>query len=103
MDASTLERFNRGRAIRLVMEQRQFQTVKVTDQIAIFLATINGLLDGLDEENNKKAQKVISQVMKTTFAHQEEAILSGKKLDDKTKENMIAEFKKALQRERILP
>ena len=85
------------------MEQRQFQTVKVTNQIAIFLATINGLLDGLDEEKNKRAQTIISQSMKTTFARQEEAILKGEKLDDKTKENMIAEFKKALQRERILP
>ena len=103
MDTSTLERLNRGRAIRLVMEQRQFQTVKVTDQIAIFLSTINGLLDGLDEEKNKQAQKIIAQTMKTHFTKQEQAILSREKLDDKTKEKMVEEFKKALQRERILP
>ena len=57
----------------------------------------------MDEEKNKRAQKIISQVMKTTFARQEQAILSREKLDEKTKENMISEFKKALQRERILP
>ena len=103
MDAATQQRINRGRAIRLVMEQRQFQTVKVTNQIAIFLATNAGLLDGLDEAQNKRAQEIIAQTMETDFAHEGQSILERKKLDDAQKEKMIDGFKKALQRERILP
>ncbi len=103
MDAATQSRIDRGRAIRLVLEQRQFKTVKVTNQIAIFLATINGLLDGLDEAQNKRAQEIIVQTMETEFAKQGEAILKREKLDDKIKEKMVTGFKNALQRERILP
>lgn len=103
MDAATQSRIDRGRAIRLVMEQRQFKTVNVIHQIAIFLATVGGLLDGLDEEKNKRAQEIISSTMDTTFVKEAAAILSREKLDDKTKENMLSGFKTALQKERILP
>ena len=103
MDAATKSRIDRGQAIRLVMEQRQFKTVNVIHQIAIFLATVGGLLDGLDEEKNKRAQEVISRTMDATFSKETSAILNREKLDDKTKEKMLNAFKTALQKERILP
>jgi F-type H+-transporting ATPase subunit alpha len=103
MDAATKSRIDRGRAIRLVMEQRQFKTVSVVHQIAIFLATIGGLLDGLDEEKNKRAQEIIALVMDTTHKKEAAAILNRKKLTDDMKEKMLSSFKVALQKERILP
>jgi len=103
MDSATQSRINRGKAIRLVMEQRQFQTVKVEHQIAIFLATVGGLLDGLDEQQNKRAQEIISHKMDTTFIKQAKAILNREKLDEPTKQLMLDGFKQALQAERILP
>lgn len=102
LDEETQKQIDRGRAIRLVLEQRQFQPMKVTDQIAIFIATNAGLLDGLDEEKNQKAQKIIQTVMQTDFQKETEAVLSREKLSPQTQEKMLDAFKKALKRERIL-
>ena len=102
LDEETQKQIDRGRAIRLVLEQRQFQPMKVTDQIAIFIATNAGLLDGLDEEKNQKAQKIIQTVMQTDFQKETEAVLSREKLSPQTQEKMLDAFKKALKHERIL-
>ncbi len=101
LDEETQKRIDRGRAIRLVLEQRQFQPMKVTDQIAIFMATNAGLLDGLNEEQNQAAQKAIQTTMQTDFKKEAEDVLQGKKLSPETQEKMLNTFKKALKRERI--
>ncbi len=103
MDAQTQQTINRGRAIRLVLEQRQYQTVSVVHQIAIFMATNAGLLDSLDDEQNKKAQAVISNAFDQSCVKENALILEAKKLSDTDKEKMLAIFKAALQKERILP
>ena len=102
MDKETQDRLNRGRAIRLVMEQRQFQPMKVTDQIAILMATNEGLFDGLDNEKNKKAQEIISSLMSTDFRDVSLAILKRQKLDEATKQKMLTTFEKALKREKVI-
>ncbi len=102
MDSETLERLNRGRAIRTVMEQRQFKPMKVTDQIAILMATNEGLLDGLDKERNIKAQEIISSLMNTDFKKLTQKILQRQKIDDETKQKMLSSFKQALKREKVL-
>ena len=102
MDKETEERLNRGRAIRMVMEQRQFQPMKVTDQIAILMATNEGLLDGLDTEKNKKAHDIISSLMDTDFKDISDAILDRQKLDDATKQKMLTAFERALKREKVI-
>ncbi len=102
LDEETQKRIDRGRAIRLVLEQRQFQPMKVTDQIAIFIATNAGLLDGLDEEKSQKAQSIIQMVMQTDFQKEIESILARKKISSDIQGKMLDTFKKALKRERIL-
>ena len=86
----------------MVMEQRQFQPMQVTDQIAILMATNEGLLDGLDTEKNKKAQEIIASLMNTDFKDIAKAILDRQKLDDKTKQKMLTAFERALKREKVI-
>ena len=69
LDKNTLMRLNRGRAIRFVLEQKQYSPLSAAEQIAVFTATNAGLFDGLETEQNKLAQQIVCDVFKTKFAH----------------------------------
>jgi len=103
MDAETQEKIDRGRAIRLVLEQRQFHLLSAPEQIAIFLATNAGLFDRLDAEQNKKAQEVIVRTLSVEMTDLIKKILNREKLSDADQTRMIDAFRKALSRERITP
>ena len=103
MDEATLQRIERGKAIRLVLEQRQYQTMSAVHQIAIFTATISGLFDGLDDVKNKQAQHIVCDAFDKSCAKEQALILNREKLSDENKQRMLDVFTKALQKERILP
>lgn len=101
-DAETQQRINRGKAIRLVLEQTQYQPMPATDQIAIFIATNAGLLDGLNQDDNKRAQKIITQTMNTDFAKIVKDILNRQTLSDDLVQQMIDTFKSKIMQEGII-
>lgn len=96
LDDETKARLNRGRAIRMTMEQRQYQPIPVVWQIAILMATNNGLLDGMTKEENLQAQQTIQMLMKTQFRDISREILKGRMITQKQEEDMLATFKQAL-------
>lgn len=96
LDDETKERLNRGRAIRLTMEQRQYQPMPVVWQIAILMATNNGLLDGMTKEENAEAQKTIQTLMKTQFRDISKEILEGKSITQEQVTSMLETFRQAL-------
>lgn len=102
IDGETLQRLNRGRAIRLVLEQRQFQPMKASDQIAILMATNAGLLDTLNVAQVRLAQKIISELMQTVFKHVAQRILNRQNLDNKTKEKMLTTFAESIKNGKAL-
>lgn len=99
LDKETKKRINRGRAIRAVLEQSRFEPLTAPEQIAVFMATNAGLFDALSVEDNKKAQKIVREVMLSQFSREVEDILNRQKLTDKTQEEMMAAFKSALNNE----
>lgn len=99
LDKETKKRINRGRAIRAVLEQSRFEPLTAPEQIAVFMATNAGLFDALSVEDNKKAQKIVREVLLSQFSREVEDILNRQKLTDKTQEEMMAAFKSALNNE----
>ena len=99
LDKETKKRINRGRAIRAVLEQSRFEPLTAPEQIAVFMATNAGLFDALSVEDNKKAQKIVREVLLSQFSREVEDILNRQKLTDKTQEEMITAFKSALNNE----
>ena len=99
LDKETKKRINRGRAIRTVLEQSRFEPLTAPEQIAVFMATNAGLFDALSVEDNKKAQKIVREVLLSQFSRDVEDILNRQKLTDKTQEEMMAAFKSALNNE----
>ena len=99
LDKETKKRINRGRAIRAVLEQSRFEPLTAPEQIAVFMATNAGLFDALSVEDNKKAQKIVREVLLSQFSRVVEDILNRQKLTDKTQEEMMTAFKSALNNE----
>ena len=96
LDKETMTRIKRGQAIRLVLEQRQYQTMSAAEQIAVFMATNAGLLDGLDSEANKAAQQKIIQVFTTQFANVAAQVEARQKIAPEKAQEMLAAWRVAL-------
>lgn len=102
LDKNTLMRLNRGRAIRFVLEQKQYSPLSAAEQIAVFTATNAGLFDGLETEQNKLAQQIVCDVFKTRFAHYISEIEKRKKLSSEQTDEIVAEFRNALNVEGLV-
>ncbi len=104
MEGDTLARLKRGRAIRSVLQQRQYQLMDVATQIGVFLALNNGLLDDIVESKIQAAQEVIEQVLKNNFTHLiTKWTDKHEKMSQADKENLIHTFQKALLKKGIIP
>ena len=96
LDKETERQLKRGRAIRAVMQQKQFRPVPVVDQIAILTATVEGVLDNVADEDREMAYSTISSVMKTEKKDVADMILDRKKLSPEVKADLLDTFRKAL-------
>ena len=96
MDEATTKRLKRGIAIRSVLQQIQYAPMPVADQIAVFLATNEGLLDTVSENNILKAQEIIIHILHQQFPAVIATITRREKLTDETKEKLLNAFKKGL-------
>lgn len=99
LDTATGERIKRGQAIRLVLTQRQYQTMSAADQIAVFMATNAGLFDGLDAAQNKRAQEVIIEIWHAGFGDVINAINAKQKITAEKRVEILTAFTQALQHE----
>lgn len=98
MDSESEKRLKRGRAIRLVMQQRQYQPMPVADQIAILMATNKGLLDDIDENHIIKAQQIISQILNQQFSYVVMDITEkSEKIKPEISEEMLKAFEEGLR------
>ena len=102
LDAETEKQLKRGRAIRAVMQQKQFAPVPVVEQIAVLFATTEGLLDNVTDKLREKAYRVIAQLMKTTHKETAEQILHREKLSPERKKALADDIREALVNERVL-
>ena len=96
MDAATTERLRRGQAIRAVLQQIQYAPMPAADQIALFLATNEGLLDTIPEDKIIQAQDIIIKTFHQQFSGVISSINRREKIGDETKKKMILAFQKAL-------
>ncbi|MCQ2913827.1 MAG: F0F1 ATP synthase subunit alpha [Alphaproteobacteria bacterium] len=96
MDEETAKQLKRGRAIRSVMKQKQFEPMDVVDQIAILTATVEGLLDDVVEADRAKAYEVIISIIHGSKKNVADMILARQKLSKEVKADLISTLKNAL-------
>jgi F-type H+-transporting ATPase subunit alpha len=80
LDADTRKKINRGKAIRAVMQQMQYKVVSAANQIALFLATNEGLFDEIDFSKMPKAQENVCAVMENRFSKLAKEIVTKRKV-----------------------
>jgi len=99
LDKATKKRLNRGRAIRLILQQKRFAPLPAAQQIALFTAVNAGLFDGLSPEENRKAQNLIAEIFQTQFPAIANEIENRRKLSADEKNKILLAFKNALNAE----
>lgn len=102
LDKETERQLKRGRSIRAVMQQKQFNPVPVVDQIAVLLATVEGIFDDVPDNLRDEAYDAVCNVMATECKPIADAVLNREKLSSENKARLLAAFKDALVGEHII-
>ena len=97
LDKETQQRIVRGQAVRQILQQRQFNLLSATEQIAVFAATNAGLFDGMDTMQIIDAQKTVLKIFHTQFGELEKAVLDRRKLTDEELSQMTKAFAAVLK------
>jgi F-type H+-transporting ATPase subunit alpha len=89
----------RGRRVREVLKQPQYQPIPVTEQIAVLLAVTSGVLDDLPVEQIAKAQAAIRRVVTERLPDLCERIQTGNSLRDQDREALVSAARDAVRQD----
>lgn len=82
LDEDTWKQLERGKRIREVLKQDQFDTIPVVQQIALLVAVTNGFFDSLEISEVNKACRLIRANIESRLGEIVEKISNGVSLDD---------------------
>jgi F-type H+/Na+-transporting ATPase subunit alpha len=96
LDEDTRKTLERGRRVREVLKQPQYQPLPVSDQIADLLAVNDGLFDDISVDKISEASMKIRNRIKGELPEQIRRIDSGEKLEDDDINLLLETARKAL-------
>ncbi|HBE32227.1 MAG TPA: F0F1 ATP synthase subunit alpha, partial [Cyanobacteria bacterium UBA11368] len=82
LDEATRKTLERGRRVREVLKQNQYEPMPVAEQIAVLLAVTSGVFDDLAIENIPAAEKAVAQAVTEQLPQVCKSIQSGEKLSE---------------------
>jgi F-type H+/Na+-transporting ATPase subunit alpha len=98
LDESTQKTLERGKRIRQVLNQKQYDPIPVTEQIAVLMTVTAGYLDDIPLEEIERAEEVIR-----TNARKDEdfqaRILKGEKLPEDYKQQFLTRMQEQFEKE----
>jgi F-type H+/Na+-transporting ATPase subunit alpha len=99
LDEDTRHTIERGRRVREVLKQPQYQPIPVAEQLAVLLAVTSGVLDDLALDQIGPAQRAIRQAFLEHLPDLARRIEAGKNLRDQDREALVRTAQKALRQE----
>jgi len=99
LDVETRKTLDRGRRVREVLKQRQYDPIPVPEQIAVLLAVTSGLFDDISLQEIDPARKSIREAFRKNLPELYQKILSGEELNNVDRQLLIGMCVKALGRE----
>jgi F-type H+/Na+-transporting ATPase subunit alpha len=96
LDEETRKTLERGRRVREVLKQKQYQPLPASLQIAVLLAVTNGLFDELPSEDLDAAQQAIYQAVGEELPEFDGRIEAGEKLTDDDRQRLLGICRQAL-------
>ncbi len=97
IDEDTRKTLERGRRVREVLKQPQYQPLPVADQIVVLLAVNEGLFDNIPIKEILEASKKIQDRIKAEHPKQIQGIESGETLEDDDIQVLLSTARKALE------
>ena len=96
MEESVRRQLERGRRVRAVLKQNQFENIPVPEQIAVLFAAKEGLFDEVSTKKTHPAARRVRAAMIEKLPELCERILGGEKIDDDDRTTMRETFKEAI-------
>lgn len=90
LDESTRRILERGRRVREILKQRQYDPMPVSEQIAVLLAVTGGVFDALQPEQVADAEKEVRLAMTRSLPDLCRRMESGEDLNDQDRERILA-------------
>ncbi len=98
LDENTKRILERGKRIRAVLNQPQYQPIEVTEQIGILMAVTSGILDDVPLERISQAEEIIQHLVREDETFREQ-LLGDEKLEEKARENFLDQVSERLKEE----
>jgi len=92
LDEETRKTLERGRRVREVLKQPQYQPVPITEQMAVLLAVNEGLLDPVPLNKIEEAKKRIQNQIRKRIHEVSERMESGEELNREDKSLVLSEI-----------
>jgi len=89
LDEETRQTLRHGRRVREVLKQPQYAPRSVAEQVAVLLATTEGLFDDLEIEQVAEAQEQVRTAVEDQMPDLAARIQSGDPLDDRTRTALL--------------
>jgi F-type H+/Na+-transporting ATPase subunit alpha len=99
LDEETRKTLERGRRVREVLKQRQYDPIPVPEQIAVLLAVTSGIFDDISIEGIEGAKKLIREEFKKRLPEIYQQIQSGEEIKNGDRQLLIEMCAGALRRE----
>jgi len=96
LDEDTRKTLERGRRVREILKQPQYQPIPVPEQLVVLVAVTNGLLDYLPLESLGQAEQKIRQAVSQT-PEVAKRLSAGEKLQDEDRQALLDAARKALE------
>jgi F-type H+-transporting ATPase subunit alpha len=93
LDKATQAQLLRGQVLVEVLKQKQYQPMKMEDQVIVIYAATNGWLDGVEKKHLAAFEEQFLKFVHESYKSVPHSIATSKKMDDETKK----ELNKALE------
>jgi F-type H+-transporting ATPase subunit alpha len=96
LDEDTRRTIERGRRVRQVLKQPQYDPMPVAEQIAVLLATIKGVFDRLPLEKIGQVENRVRRAIREQLPDLYDRIQSGEALDEDEQQALTTQVKRAI-------
>jgi F-type H+-transporting ATPase subunit alpha len=97
LDEETRQTLERGRRVREVLKQDQYNPIPVSEQIAILVSVTGGVFDELGIGQIAPAKEKIRQIMAEKHAELSGMIEDGEKIEEEDQEAILQSAREAIQ------
>jgi F-type H+-transporting ATPase subunit alpha len=98
LDDDTRAAIERGRRVRAVLTQREHQTIRAAEQIAILHAVNSGLFDSMPAESVSEAERVLRKEVREALPQLCARLEDGERLDEESWQELLKVSRDAIAR-----